>query len=283
MRCSIFESHFPFSTNSGNADIINQNPTLTLEEIFLHTELIESLDYPSPSPPLSSITIGSSTIPSVSGPSSAPDKLTPSIVPSTSRPATSFLPPVLTPTTGLHPLVDPLSLSGSPSTLASGSPGKGVVSSQFVGPGSYSPIVGPTQNPTSHGSPSGELAFVQLLNPLSPAPPLPELQCKQRSRHLPAKLNDYIFNTLKDSTPLLVNFALSPNPSMCSYRIGHYISSENFSPYHKDFVVAITVDTEPFRYTEALSIPYWRDIMRYEINALEWNQTWKITNLTPGL
>ncbi|CAM8988040.1 unnamed protein product [Rhodiola kirilowii] len=58
------------------------------------------------------------------------------------------------------------------------------------------------------------------------------------------------------------------------------VSTAHFSPSHAHFVVVITATTEPTRFSEAVQHAPWRAPMRNEIEALERNNTWVLSELS---
>lgn len=81
---------------------------------------------------------------------------------------------------------------------------------------------------------------------------------------------------------MIVNSGWAPKSAIRSYPIIHYIPSKICSPCYKNFLAAITVDTEASWFSKALSMPQWSEAIRCEINALKRNQTWRINNLPSG-
>ena len=51
---------------------------------------------------------------------------------------------------------------------------------------------------------------------------------------------------------------------------------------HRHFLAAITSGREPATVSEAVQDKRWRDAMQKEIQALEDNGTWEISDLPPG-
>jgi len=51
---------------------------------------------------------------------------------------------------------------------------------------------------------------------------------------------------------------------------------------HRRFLVAITVGQDPTTFSVAIKEDHWRKAMQVEIQALEKNGTWTITDLPPG-
>jgi len=51
---------------------------------------------------------------------------------------------------------------------------------------------------------------------------------------------------------------------------------------HLNYVLAISSNEEPHNYNEAIRKPEWCEAMKKEIQALEENETWILTNLPQG-
>ena len=95
-------------------------------------------------------------------------------------------------------------------------------------------------------------------------------------------MQDYFCYTVHASNPSsnasLVQKASSGNP----YPIANYVTCNNFSSAHRNYLAAITKIVEPRTFQEAVKDPNWRMAMAKEIEALELNKTWAIVDLPPG-
>ncbi|KAJ4769381.1 hypothetical protein LUZ62_053638 [Rhynchospora pubera] len=98
-----------------------------------------------------------------------------------------------------------------------------------------------------------------------------------RMRRAPARYADYICYTARiDDEP---NITGSSNSR---YPINHCVTCNKFSHAHRVFLNAITKETEPGHFGEAIKCEKWCEAMRNEIDALERNNTWTVENLPPG-
>lgn len=91
-----------------------------------------------------------------------------------------------------------------------------------------------------------------------------------RARHKPQKLNDY---------------HCANTDRMCRtspHGIEVVLSYESLPPAHRDFVVSITSIGEPRTYEQAVLHDCWKEAMKKEIEALEENHTWILTDLPEG-
>ena len=66
------------------------------------------------------------------------------------------------------------------------------------------------------------------------------------------------------------------------YPLSNFMSFDKFSLAHKAFLVSLNSITVPETLSEALSQEEWRKAMRVEMEALEKNQTWEVTELPKG-
>ena len=66
------------------------------------------------------------------------------------------------------------------------------------------------------------------------------------------------------------------------YPIINYVTCDNFSNAHINYLAAITKVVEPRYFHEAVKDVKWRDAMAKEIKALEMNETWTIVDLPVG-
>lgn len=67
-----------------------------------------------------------------------------------------------------------------------------------------------------------------------------------------------------------------------SYPLHNFISYNTLSSKHFAFIVAISIEIEPTSYAHAIRHPKWREAMVAEIQALNKNKTWTLTQLPPG-
>ncbi|XP_059429062.1 uncharacterized protein LOC132162859 [Corylus avellana] len=103
-----------------------------------------------------------------------------------------------------------------------------------------------------------------------------------RMKQTPCYLQDYHCHLA--SSPSLSNSMAHDSSTISG--IPHSLSS--FIPYdclslnHKHFCLSISSHVEPQFYHQAVSSPEWRDAMKKEIEALEENKTWIVTDLPPN-
>ena len=98
-----------------------------------------------------------------------------------------------------------------------------------------------------------------------------------------SKLRGFVTNTMKKLSPSLSQSSSSSNYSSgTSYPIAHFVNCDRFSIRHKNFLAAITSETEPQSFRKAMCDSGWRQAMQNEIRALEKNGTWSTKTLPHG-
>ena len=66
------------------------------------------------------------------------------------------------------------------------------------------------------------------------------------------------------------------------YPLSQFIADADFSSGHQAYMAAITAGVEPKHFKEAIGQKIWDDAMYVEVDALEEQGTWDITDLPPG-
>ena len=93
-----------------------------------------------------------------------------------------------------------------------------------------------------------------------------------RTKHTPTYLQDY-------------HHGLSSHDTKAStssrYPLSSVLSYSRLSPTHKHFVMSISSTVEPSSYAEASQYDCWIKAMEAELQALQSNNTWKLTPLPP--
>ena len=93
-----------------------------------------------------------------------------------------------------------------------------------------------------------------------------------RARHAPTYLQDY-HHDLSINNTSASTFVRYPLSSVLSY--------SRLSPTHKHFVLSISSTVEPSSYAEASRHDCWIKAMKAELQALQSNETWRLTLLPP--
>lgn len=109
----------------------------------------------------------------------------------------------------------------------------------------------------------------------------------QRERTTSTHLDGFILHTTQCSKDPLSLSHNSPPPAylatgMVQYPISNYVNCDRFSPSHRAFLAAITAESEPTSFREAMKDKRWRNAVSNEVGALEGSRTWDITELRPG-
>lgn len=118
--------------------------------------------------------------------------------------------------------------------------------------------------------------------PIEPiADPPPDMGRGHRLKLPNSRLQDYVIATTYSPSS---NSSPSPlsSPSGTPYSLANYISCRNFSVKHNHFLAAITTGVEPSSFKLAVQDDGWCRAMKDEIDALEANGTWELTELPPG-
>ncbi|GKE09905.1 retrovirus-related pol polyprotein from transposon TNT 1-94, partial [Tanacetum coccineum] len=106
-----------------------------------------------------------------------------------------------------------------------------------------------------------------------------QLGREKRQRQPSTRLKDFVTHTARlspSAAPPLQSTSLGT-----PYPIAHYVNYDKFSLRHRCFLAAITAKSDPNTFVEAVNDEHWRLAMQKEIEALEYNGTWTITNLPP--
>ncbi|CAN1146609.1 Retrovirus-related Pol polyprotein from transposon TNT 1-94 [Linum perenne] len=117
------------------------------------------------------------------------------------------------------------------------------------------------------------------VSPLTTEPlqnPLPPTRISCRNRKPPGYLADYHCNLLLPSSPK--PFVFNTN----KFSFTNYLSYDHLSPSYKHFILQVSSVPEPKTYSQAASSDCWKQAMSEELQALENNRTWIITDLPPG-
>lgn len=98
----------------------------------------------------------------------------------------------------------------------------------------------------------------------------------------PAYLHDFHLGQVLPSRSTQSSDSAMVRSPGTPYPICHFLSYNCLSPSHRAFTTSISLEPEPKSFLQAMKEPKWRDAMRAEIDALEANHTWTLTDLPPG-
>ena len=102
----------------------------------------------------------------------------------------------------------------------------------------------------------------------------------KRDKKTPTFLTDY--HTFLNSTNILNPISASvmhPGKSSVTHPLDSVLSYSRLSPSHKHFALSISTTVEPKTYTEASQHDCWLKAMKAELEALQSNNTWTLTEL----
>ncbi|GKD42806.1 retrovirus-related pol polyprotein from transposon TNT 1-94 [Tanacetum coccineum] len=104
-----------------------------------------------------------------------------------------------------------------------------------------------------------------------------------RERQPSVLLRHFVCHTVQSSEP--IQSCAPPNDSSSlgtKYPLANFVTYDEFSIAHTQFLAAVTMGNEPTRFSQAITGPNWRDAMHKEIDALEKNGTWVLEDLPHG-
>ena len=102
--------------------------------------------------------------------------------------------------------------------------------------------------------------------------PIQELGRGLRTKNIPAKLQDYVLQTI---------LPVVSRPSEAPFSLEFYVDCSRFSENHCQFLVAISSLKEPTSYRQAILDEIWRNSIQDEYTALVDNGTWIVVDLPP--
>ena len=105
-----------------------------------------------------------------------------------------------------------------------------------------------------------------------------------RTKVRPKHLNEFITDLPPslEHPQTITNSSSSTTSQSTVYPLSHFISYDNFTKTHRAFLAAITSTDDPKSFSKATKSQNWREAMSREIQALEENGTWSITELPLG-
>lgn len=125
-------------------------------------------------------------------------------------------------------------------------------------------------NPTSSSSPIQVSHFDQVPSsspPVASVPPVP-LRKSIRDVKPPTYLQDYACTAIALGAP---------------YDLDQCLTYSHLEPCYHSYLLAVSSSPkDPTNFSQAVQDPLWRAAMDKEIQALEQNHTWDVTNLPPG-
>ncbi|XP_074299960.1 uncharacterized protein LOC141631152 [Silene latifolia] len=103
-----------------------------------------------------------------------------------------------------------------------------------------------------------------------------------RIRFPNSRLQGYILDTTHSPSPSPSPPSSPTSSSGTSYHLANYLNCNLFSEKHRNFLAAVTMGVEPPSFKEAIRDDGWCEAMKLEIDALERNDTWELSDLPPN-
>ncbi|MDO8005633.1 reverse transcriptase domain-containing protein, partial [Candidatus Phytoplasma australasiaticum] len=149
-----------------------------------------------------------------------------------------------------------------------------------VNPNLPAPHQNGPNNPQDHSNQPSPLPNLDVVPDSPPHLPVPHLHVpdpnqlvlrrSERNHQPPSYLKDYHCNlALKGATAASIT-------SNVRYPLSQSLSYEKLSPSHKNYTLAISINSEPKTYAEAVVDECWRKAMQAELLALEKTKTWRL-------
>jgi hypothetical protein len=107
-------------------------------------------------------------------------------------------------------------------------------------------------------------------------PPITNLRKSSRTKCMPGYLQQYHCHLADHSLPSN-HSSTSGTPFALSSTLGY----DKLSPTYKSFCLSVSINLEPQYFHQAVKHQHWRQAMSDEIQALEENNTWVLTDLPP--
>ncbi|KAH9750713.1 retrovirus-related pol polyprotein from transposon RE2 [Citrus sinensis] len=150
-------------------------------------------------------------------------------------------------------------------------------------------VINETSNEANAQPPPSDQENLQLstLDQQNQPPPsgldIDTLRRSTRTHQPPSYLQDYHCSLVTHSNLLPHRpFPIISKSKTISYPLHNFISYNTLSSKHFAFTVAISTEIEPTSYAQEIRHPKWREAMAAEIQALNKNKTWTLTQLPPG-
>ncbi|XP_074315329.1 uncharacterized protein LOC141651520 [Silene latifolia] len=102
-----------------------------------------------------------------------------------------------------------------------------------------------------------------------------------RLRFPNSRLRGYILDTTHSPSPSPSPPSSPTSSSGTSYHLANYINCNSFSERHRNFLATVTMGVEPPSFKDAIRDDGWCEAMKLEIDALERNATWELSDLPP--
>jgi len=136
----------------------------------------------------------------------------------------------------------------------------------------------------SHHSPSGPSFSDYSHSPISTSSSPPHIPIRKSGRmtQAPKYLQDFHYQLVSLNSPNPIQATTVKVLPGKQFPLSNFLSYTQFSLPFQVFAASISSHTEPQTYAQVVLEPHWRTTMQNELEALESNQTWILTDLPPG-
>ena len=100
--------------------------------------------------------------------------------------------------------------------------------------------------------------------------------------HAPKYLQDFHCQIVSLNSPSPIQTTMNEVLPGKQFPLSNFLSYNQFSFPFQAFTASISSHTEPQTYAQVVLEPHWRASMQHELEALESNQTWIMTDLLSG-
>jgi len=135
-----------------------------------------------------------------------------------------------------------------------------------------------SESTASHSTHSSDSTMHSSHNdpPINPTPIIRKYSRVLKPR---AYLEAYHCNLLSNTIHPPFLPASSSSAESCKYPLSSCLSYQHLSSAHKHFALSLSSSLEPTNYDDAMCLKNWKNAVKVELEALNKNNTWKLTSL----